>query len=104
MFKPVLSIEKVKNEDEAVVFKLTGELSSFTLDKAREVLFKEVNSDIALDMRDLTYIDSSGIGFLILLSEKLRDNGYKLRILYPSPNLQNLFKLIHLGKIVEIII
>jgi len=103
--KPFVEIELLQDSNPIKV-KIKGEISSFTLDKVREFFsqYTEIGDDIHIDMSELNYIDSSGIGFLILVSEKLRKFNKKLKILNPSPNLQNLFKLIHLGKIVEIVI
>jgi anti-anti-sigma factor len=48
---------------------------------------------VRVDFRDTSYIDSSGLGVLVSLAKKLREQGGELRIANLSPDLTTLFEL-----------
>ena len=57
---------------------------------------------IAIDFRETGYIDSSGLGVLVSLSKRLREQGGELRLANLNPDLRALFELTKLDTIFRI--
>lgn len=65
---------------------VTGELDMRTLGELSESLEEQLRggaNDVTLDLRDLAFMDSSGLRLLIELSDRSRADGWQLRMLAP---------------------
>ena len=51
---------------------------------------------IVIDLEDLAYVDSTGIGVLVRLNSTVRKQGSKLQLLHLGKQLRNLLKLTNL--------
>ena len=85
---------KTKKNKKAIVFEVHGEVVA----TAARVLFKDISpyvkSDletIIVDMRNVPYVDSLGLGTLIDLHQLLRDAGKKLQLCGPGEMIKQLF-------------
>ncbi len=66
-------------------------------------LMEEGINNICLDFSQVTGIDSSGLGKLLLFQKQLSEKGGKLRIRnISSEYVKKIFSLVHLYKVVEI--
>lgn len=66
-------------------------------------LFDEGYNDITIDFRDVTGIDSSGLGKLLLFQKKLKERDGKLSIVNVNNDyVKKMFKMIHLSKVIDI--
>lgn len=98
-----LSIEKryVPDQDRWDV-KVSGEVDIYTSDKMKETLsrmIEEKKSEIQIDCTDLAYIDSSGLGVLIGVLKKLKEEDRDLVILHARSNILKLLNITGLDKI-----
>ena len=86
--------------DNAIVIQLTDELDADTLKTLRSdlTLFSELDNDLLLDMTDVTFIDSSGIGAIVYLYKRLSASGHSLAIVNVSGQPERLFEMLHLAK------
>jgi anti-sigma B factor antagonist len=66
-------------------------------------LVKTAPETIAVNMRDVTYIDSSGIGCLIRSMNKVSSKGAAFYVVEPSTHLHNIFRTAGLTGHVDII-
>lgn len=81
---------------------LEGELDVSTADKLKVQLHKMVDenmSDMKIDLTDLEYIDSTGLGVMIGVLKKLRVNEKEIYIMNPRSNVKKIFTITGLDKI-----
>ncbi|MCH6267452.1 anti-sigma factor antagonist [Neobacillus citreus] len=99
-----LTIDKQQNENEVVV-KASGEIDAFTAPKLREELAALVdgkNKVITIDLKDVSYLDSTGLGVFVGLFKQLKNNGGELRLIEMSERLKRLFQITGLSHVMEI--
>lgn len=68
-------------------------------DKVRAVI--PTSKRIVLDLTDVTYLDSSGLGSLVGLYVSAKHGGSSLRLIHLSERVKELLKLTQLGAIFE---
>jgi len=79
-----------------------GEVDIYTSDKVKETLnemIEEKKSEIQIDCKELSYIDSSGLGVLIGILKKLKEEGKNLVVLNARPNILKLLSITGLDKV-----
>lgn len=57
---------------------------------------------ILVDLGDVSYVDSGGIGTLVQLYNELVDQGGQLKLLHPSPHSGRVLQITHLTSVFEI--
>jgi anti-sigma B factor antagonist len=92
---PYLTIE-VTNTPQAQTIALAGEADLLGAPKIEAVLEDASAGDselIVIDLRGLTFIDSSGLHALVIGHQLCRTRGHELRIIAGPTNVQRLFEL-----------
>jgi anti-sigma B factor antagonist len=69
---------------------LTGRLDASQTTKASTVL-KAVESSMALDLSDLEYVSSAGIGVLVQTQKRLQSTGHSLKLVNVQPRVCAIF-------------
>jgi anti-anti-sigma factor len=86
--------------DEVTVLTLAGRLvlddGDATLRERVGALVREGRTQIVLNLHDLTYMDSCGIGVLVDLYHSLRQRGGHLKLVCPSDRCRRVLALTHL--------
>jgi len=77
-------------------------LSDADLSSVSKEIEKLSNWKIVLDLKDLSYINSSGIAFLIRILTRSRVNGGDAVICQVNENLQKLFDITKMGEVFSI--
>lgn len=93
-----------ENNSNEWVFSLNGELDLSTANKLKDDLYKSVEeklSDVVIDMTNLEYIDSTGIGVLVGLMKKLRTQGKDIKISNAKDNVKRIFKITGIDQIIS---
>jgi anti-sigma B factor antagonist len=57
---------------------------------------------VRLDMSGADYLDSSGVGWLLLCNKRMKQAGGRLLIERPHPIVQNVFRVLKLEKVLEL--
>jgi len=87
-----------------LVVSLAGELDHHTANDLRHALEKELDKDIArhilLNLSELTFMDSSGIGVLLGRYRRISAQGGKMAACSLHPHLERLYDLVALSKII----
>jgi anti-sigma B factor antagonist len=65
-------------------------------------LAKKGQRKVLLNLKDVKYIDSSGIGDVVRSFTSLRRQGGQLKLLSPAPMVLEVLRITHLQKILEI--
>lgn len=99
---PELSLETTKSPEETIV-RCTGRITSNTtaqLQTAVRSLIPE-SKCVVLDLTNVSYMDSSGLGAIIGLYMTARRQHCGLKLIHLSKRLQELFRLTRLASIFE---
>jgi anti-anti-sigma factor len=88
----------VEREDraEGSALRLLGELDLASVPNAErhvEDVLAEGRRPLVLDLRELTFVDSSGLRFFILLADRAREQGWELKLLPPPEPAMTVFRL-----------
>ena len=82
-----------------------GQLVASNRQELREAVFAELESGarrFLIDFEHTGYIDSSGLGALVSMSKRIRDQGGVLRLTRLNEDLQTLFQLTKLDTLLQI--
>jgi len=83
-------------------FRLTGEIdisNALQLKQQLETAYGGRAADIYIDVSDLSYIDSTGLGILIGVYGDMRGAGDRIKLLNPRENVKKLLKITNLDKL-----
>jgi anti-sigma B factor antagonist len=104
---------KIRESDGVTIVDLSGRLSlgeaiafgpgsGTSLRDVVPKLLKEGKRKILLNLKDVNYIDSSGVGDIISSFTSTRNQGGELRLANPSPQVRDLFQITKLYTILDI--
>lgn len=98
-----LHISKHQYENEIVVA-VVGEIDAYTAPKLREELLQhaEGNHTIIVNLKGVSYLDSTGLGVFVSLFKQLKKNGGELKLIHLSGRLTRLFQITGLSNIMDI--
>jgi anti-sigma B factor antagonist len=97
-------IEKDQNDKEIYVM-VTGEIDAYTAPKLREELLplaEGENKIITVNLKDVTYLDSTGLGVFVGMFKQLNKNEGELKLVELSDRLKRLFTITGLSHIMNI--
>ncbi len=66
-------------------------------------LLKQGQNHILLNLRDVTYVDSSGIGELVRCLTTVQSQAGVLKLSSPNERVQNLLRLTHLNTVLDVL-
>ena len=84
---------------------LGGELDVSTSDKLKEYLHKLADQemlDMKINLENLEYIDSTGLGVMIGVLKKLKVGNKEIYIINPKSNVKKIFNITGLDKIFKV--
>lgn len=87
--------KKIVNEDNLQTINLIGDLDVYSEDDFKTFIEEEIdpNKDITIDLKDLEYLDSTGLGMFMNIYKMVNDNGKDIKIINAKDNIQKLFKI-----------
>jgi anti-sigma B factor antagonist len=98
---------QLRHADKAAVLAMSGRLtigeSVATLHERVEDCFHSGDKDIVLDMREVSYVDSTGLGALVTSLTCARNHGGTLRLANVQPRIQDLLDVSSLYMVFQII-
>ncbi|MDR1028326.1 MAG: STAS domain-containing protein [Clostridiales Family XIII bacterium] len=98
-----LSISGDFNEAEDLwLLKLSGEIdisNAHHLKKQLETAYEQTRANIAIDLADLNYIDSTGLGVIIGAYGVMRGAGHRIILRRPKENVKKLLRITSLDKV-----
>jgi anti-sigma B factor antagonist len=95
---PGLTVD-VASETDCVRIALRGELEVATIERADEALSDvevQPSDTVVLDLSGVTFIDSTGLRFLLLADKRARQGRWRLALVPAPPDVQRIFKLTRL--------
>ena len=92
--------------DDTVTVALHGEVDVATVDQVRVALADAVAGrprTIEIDLRGLSFIDSTGLGALVFGFQRSREENIGFRLARPSPGIRQILVLSGLLEVVELV-
>ena len=91
--------EMKRGEDGTIV--LRGRLDAVQAEPLIDV-FRRISTSCTIDLRELDYISSAGLGILFATHKRLVDSGGALRLVHLKPHIRELFGIGGFDKIFEL--
>jgi anti-sigma B factor antagonist len=104
---PELSMEfklESHSAENAVVLDLQGEVDAFTAPKLKQEIINLIergSTRLAVDLADVTYLDSTGLGVLIGGLKRTRDKDGELVLICPNVRITRIFEITGLSRIFD---
>jgi len=102
----MLKIEcKAVSSKNALIIKLSGELDMHTIETVRQYIDKFLDKKVGklfFDLRDIAFIDSSGIGLILGRYKKIQQLGGSLAIICNKPQIKKILEMSGITQIVKI--
>jgi anti-anti-sigma factor len=86
---------------EGGLVKLSGRLDAAQADRAKAAL-DGVNGSATLDLTDLDYVSSAGLGVLVLTYKRLQDSGHGFKLTNVKPRVRSVFVYAGLDKVLHL--
>lgn len=86
--------------NDVVIIDILGEIDLYNSPKIKEALTEKMSSgfkNVIINLGDVTYIDSSGIGTLIFCRTSLNQNNGALRVIRIKDSVKRIFELTKLN-------
>lgn len=95
--------KEIKIEDDIQTVKLVGDLDVYSEEDFKEFIEEkiDVNKDLVFDLKDLDYLDSTGLGMFMLIYNKQKENGKSVKIINAKENIKKLFKITDLSDLFD---
>jgi anti-sigma B factor antagonist len=97
---------KLQNDGETLRVSAVAELSAANANSFRDETrqaFRENHRNIEVDLSQTTAVDSCGLGALVALHKTTSGRGGVLRLLNPTPPVQQILELTRMHRIFEVI-
>jgi anti-sigma B factor antagonist len=95
----------IRDHGEHKVINIIGEVDLYNVGELKKTLFSitdGLNKSVVVDMKDVNYMDSSGIGALVAGQKKMRAHGGKFALMNIHEDVLNILKLATLDKFFKI--
>lgn len=97
----------LKTHSDVLIIRLVGELDHHTADQVRNQVETKIESEgirhILLNLEELSFMDSSGLGVILGRYKQITQLGGKMIICAISPSIYRLFELSGMFKILKIV-
>jgi len=93
---------KEKIEKEKTILELKGELDIFSSPTFKEKLYgiiENSQNDIILDLSEISYIDSTGLGVFVGALKKAKQKNLNIKLRNLKPNVKKVFSITGLDKV-----
>jgi anti-sigma B factor antagonist len=100
--EPVTSLDHTAD---ATIVRLHGEIDVLNVDQVRVCLVEALESPagtIVVDLAELSFIDSTGLGAIIFGFQRARDRGVKFQLAHPSRGVRQILVLSGVLEVVEL--
>lgn len=98
-----LTIERTfHDEDNRWNIILKGEVDISNASQLRselKTMLEEKTASVTMDIKDLSYIDSTGLGVMIGAYTRMKEQGVSMKMVNPAKNVEKLLKITSLDRI-----
>lgn len=93
--------KKIEANDNTQTVKLIGDLDVYSEDDFKSFIDEEIdtNKDLIIDLSDLEYLDSTGLGMFMIIYKMQESNGKSVKVVNAKENIKKLFKITDLTEL-----
>lgn len=87
---------KIYDKEKFLLIEVKGDLDIYSEDEFRSFIEKEIegaDKDIVIDIKDLDYLDSTGLGLFMKIYKIAKEKDKTVSIINPKENILKLFKI-----------
>ena len=103
-----MKIERIITESEDLIIELHGDFDALGSTEIRSELEKLAHQSspeyVFLDLQNVSFIDSSGVGAIVFLYKRLKENQRKLRITGAHGQPRELLELLRIHKAIPVVL
>src|SRR5699024_5661135 len=99
-----LNIQIDINHDTSHI-QLTGEVDAYTAPKLKEAVLSKTkieNHLVKVDLEEVNYMDSTGLGVFISALKSTKENNSHLKLIRPQERVARLFRITGLDEVIDI--
>lgn len=96
---------EVEDENKTSRIMLAGEIDAYTAPQLKEAVLpktKNENHLVEVNLGDVSYMDSTGLGVFISALKSTKENNSHLRLVYLQERVARLFKITGLDEVIDI--
>ncbi len=103
-----MEISQLGSSERIIEFALAGDIVQHFVNPSTTSQFAELNGStvfggpVLVDVSDVTFLDSNGIGWFVALDSQFRKNGGRLILHSPSPVLQRIFAMLKMTTVITV--
>lgn len=101
-----MNIESLNSENNEFFITLSGEMDAFGCSQIGSELEKLLDADvvqhISLDIDNVTFLDSSGVGVIVFLFKRLKSSGGTLELSNVNGQPKELIKLLRVSSVIPV--
>ena len=86
---------KIYDKEKFLLIEVKGDLDIYSEDEFRSFIEKEIegaDKDMVIDIKDLDYLDSTGLGLFMKIYKIAKEKDKTVSIINPKENILKLFK------------
>ena len=87
---------KIYDKEKFLLIEVKGDLDIYSEDEFRSFIEKEIegaDKDMVIDIKDLDYLDSTGLGLFMKIYKIAKEKAKTVSIINPKENILKLFKI-----------
>ena len=87
---------KIYDKEKFLLIEVKGDLDIYSEDEFRSFVEKEIegaDKDMVIDIKDLDYLDSTGLGLFMKIYKIAKEKDKTVSIINPKENILKLFKI-----------
>ena len=95
--------KEINYEDDIQTVKLVGDLDVYSEEDFKSFIDEKikVDKDVIFDLKDLDYLDSTGLGMFMIVYNMLKENGKSVKIVNVKENIKKLFEITDLSALFD---
>ena len=96
---------QIDSDSKTSHIRLTGEVDAFTAPKLKEAVLPKTKNDnhlIEVDLENVNYMDSTGLGVFISALKSTKENNSHLKLVRPQERVARLFRITGLDEVIDI--
>lgn len=94
--------KNLRQEDDHILIELTGDLDIYSEEEFKKVLDDiDHKKDIIFDLKNLDYLDSTGLGMFMTIYNGQKEAGKSVKIINAKDNIAKLFKITDLTSLFD---
>jgi anti-sigma B factor antagonist len=92
---------KVEYNQDSQTVKISGNFDTSKAEEVKSVL-ENINNSVKVDMSELDFISSSGIGIMVMTYQRLKSKGENIYLINLNENIKKVFRVSLLDKVFDI--